>query len=318
LNIRKKIKPIHIIIAAALFYSGFFIISGLLEAIGAIRSFPLWMFFVMLGLASLNYFFRFLKWHYYLTIIEVDIPLKHSILVFLSGFSMTITPAKSGELIKPYILQKFGHEMSHTTPVVFAERFTDLIGMTILVILGSITFGFGLIPILILTGILIFCVFSIQYEPIPLRIITALSRIPRLASQSEKISTLYNSSRLLTTRTPLVITSALSVLSWFFECLCLYVALMGIGYNIPVFDATFIFAFSTLAGIISMLPGGLGATEGVMMVLLTRQEIPLGAATAATLLARAATLWFAVIIGLIAFYYTGRIIPSVVSEPVEK
>ncbi|CUS88292.1 flippase-like domain-containing protein [Candidatus Kryptobacter tengchongensis] len=66
--------------------------------------------------------------------------------------------------------------------------------------------------------------------------------------------------------------------------------------------ATFIYSFSTLAGAISMLPGGLGFTEGSMSGLLIFNKIPKNTAVAITIIIRFATLWFAVALGLIALY----------------
>jgi uncharacterized protein (TIRG00374 family) len=113
---------------------------------------------------------------------------------------------------------------------------------------------------------------------------------------------LYNSSRCLTRPIPLGLGTLLSIVSWFFECLCLFIAIQGIGYNVSLPSSVFIFSFSSIAGILAMLPGGLGATEGVMMILLTAEGLSVSAANAATLLARFATLWFAVFLGIIALF----------------
>lgn len=49
---------------------------------------------------------------------------------------MTLAPGKGGELIKPYLLKGHGCDMGRTTPVVLAERLTDLVGMVVLVLIG--------------------------------------------------------------------------------------------------------------------------------------------------------------------------------------
>jgi len=58
-----------------------------------------------------------------------------------------------------------------------------------------------------------------------------------------------------------------------------------------------IYSVSVLAGALSFIPGGLGSTEAVMVLLLTLVGVNTPAAIAATLICRLATLWFAVIIG---------------------
>ena len=62
----------------------------------------------------------------------------------------------------------------------------------------------------------------------------------------------------------------------------------------------FIYAISTIAGAISMLPGGLGSTElGMSLLLRKLVGASVGQATAATFLIRIITLWFAVVLGAI-------------------
>jgi uncharacterized protein (TIRG00374 family) len=64
--------------------------------------------------------------------------------------------------------------------------------------------------------------------------------------------------------------------------------------------ALFIYAFSMLVGALSFLPGGLGGAEATMVALLMLNHIAQPQAVAATILIRLATLWFAVVLGVIA------------------
>jgi uncharacterized protein (TIRG00374 family) len=66
--------------------------------------------------------------------------------------------------------------------------------------------------------------------------------------------------------------------------------------------AVFVLAFSTVIGAVSALPGGLGAAEAsIAGMLIFLIGAPKETATAATLLIRFATLWFAVFLGLITW-----------------
>ncbi|PYM59254.1 MAG: TIGR00374 family protein, partial [Candidatus Rokuibacteriota bacterium] len=96
----------------------------------------------------------------------------------------------------------------------------------------------------------------------------------------------------------LVLTVALSVVSWFFECLAFYLVLQGFAVAVPLRVATVLYAFASLAGAVSMLPGGLGVAEASLTGLLATLGTPLPLAAAATLLIRAATLWLAVGLGV--------------------
>ncbi|MFL5700258.1 MAG: lysylphosphatidylglycerol synthase domain-containing protein, partial [Ktedonobacteraceae bacterium] len=62
------------------------------RVLGALASFR-WQYLpLILGLTLFNYFCRFFKWQYYLKRLDVKISWIKSLLIFLSGLSMAITP----------------------------------------------------------------------------------------------------------------------------------------------------------------------------------------------------------------------------------
>ena len=54
---------------------------------------------LLLFLSLLNYFVRFLKWDYYLNILNVKVKKIDSFAVFMSGLIMSVTPGKMGEVL---------------------------------------------------------------------------------------------------------------------------------------------------------------------------------------------------------------------------
>jgi len=113
----------------------------------------------------------------------------------------------------------------------------------------------------------------------------------------EPVWLFVHSGRALLTTRALAVAVGLSIVSWFFECVAFALILGGLGVTLPMRATTFVYAFSQLAGAVSMLPGGLGVAEGSLTGLLAGLGVPLPEAAAATLLIRAATLWFAVGLG---------------------
>ena len=73
--------------------------------------------------------------------------------------------------------------------------------------------------------------------------------------------------------------------------------LLGFQADLGVVPVTFIYSFATLFGAVTMMPGGVGPTEGSMSGLLAYEGMALPDAVAATLVIRVCTLWFAVAIG---------------------
>jgi len=102
----------------------------------------------------------------------------------------------------------------------------------------------------------------------------------------------------------------MSVLSWGFECLAFCLVLIGLGVEgslLLVLQSTFIFAATTLFGLVSFLPGGLGVSEvSSVGLLVTLVAMSAAAATTVTLLIRFCTLWFGVLLGMIALTWFGK------------
>jgi uncharacterized protein (TIRG00374 family) len=150
----------------------------------------------------------------------------------------------------------------------------------------------------------------IQQRDISLRLIAHLGKLPVVGRFSGLATNLYKSSHLLLRLRPLLAGIALATLAWFAECLAFFIVILGL--DIPasgplLLQATFIYAIASLLGAISFLPGGLGATEGSMAILLTQLSgLEKDPAIAATLLVRFATLWFAVLLGIAALLLVQR------------
>lgn len=72
-----------------------------------------------LALASANYLLRLVRRMMYLAVSQIRAPLTVKCLVFFSGLAMSIPPAKSGELVKCYLLRKnAGVTVGRSAPVV--------------------------------------------------------------------------------------------------------------------------------------------------------------------------------------------------------
>jgi len=108
---------------------------------------------------------------------------------------------------------------------------------------------------------------------------------------------------------PLVWGTGLGVLAWLCECLGFAIIVRGFpGAHVALGLATLIYAVTTVAGALSFLPGGLGVTEASMTLLLVSSGsgIDQPTAVAATILTRLCTLWFAVLLGLVALAFLRR------------
>ncbi len=112
--------------------------------------------------------------------------------------------------------------------------------------------------------------------------------------------------RQLTYPKVLITALLLGVLAWFSEGLALWLILAALESPLSLNGAVAIYSISTLVGALSTLPGGLVGTEASMLALLRQVGAGRGAASAGTLLVRLVTLWFAVLLGILALVLLSR------------
>jgi uncharacterized protein (TIRG00374 family) len=309
--VKKLLNRILIGVAAGVaVYLGLSIWADARQVGAALASFGWGALALAFALAAGNYLIRFVRWHYYLRVLGLTVPPGESFLVFLSGFSLTVTPGKLGEAVKSLLLrQSRGIPAARTAPIVIAERVTDLVALLALAGLGAGTFEVDrrfLVGAAIVVGAGLVVV---AVEPLSRRLVDLLGRLPVLARLSGKLREFQQATTTLLRPGPLVLAVALSTAAWWLECVAFWAIVRGFaGAEIDLQPATFIYAAMTVAGALSFLPGGLGVTEAGMLALLARMATGAsrGVAAAATFLTRLATLWFAVAVGLIALVVFAR------------
>ena len=307
---------------AALIYLAFMIYADYEKVVSSFKNFDWYLLPILILLSFGNYISRFFKWEYYLKIIDVKLYKLDSLSIFMSGLIMSITPGKMGELLKSYLVKQVnGTSISKTAPIIFAERATDFLSLTILALAGAYYFDYGkniiiIIGIFIISGLIIISNNKLFYK-----IISLFSNIKFISKHILKITIAYESSSKLLSLTPLVLMTLLSIVSWGFECFGYYLILTNFEVEIGLFWAFFSYSFATIVGALSMLPGGLGVTEGSLTLMLVQKGLSEHSAFAATFIVRAVTLWFAVLVGAISVLFYQKRFGKIIVEagnPFEK
>jgi len=269
---------------------------------------------VILGLTFVNYLLRFGKWQFYLKTIGVKgFPAGESALVYFSGLGMVVTPGKVGEWLKCYLLRELhGTPFSNSAPIVIAERLTDSLGLVILGAAGLVVFrdAWPAFVIVVLGGAAMFVL--ARHQPLAYWVLHRLERVPIVSKVATHAEAFYVSSYALLSPFSMLSMTLLSVVSWGFEVLAFYVVLLGLGVDggsDTLLRASFIMPAATLASALAMTPGGLGVAEGgitgLSQILL---DLPRSTAAVGTLVIRFGTLWFGVIVGLIALGIVSRLL----------
>jgi len=316
LNIR---KVLGVALFGVLFYVGWSIYQGIGNMGAALASFHWWAFVLACTLAFGNYVLRFLKWEFYLARLGIkNVGKVDSFLTFLSGFVLTVSPGKVGEAFKSFILfETHDVPIAKTAPIVVAERVTDVLGIAILIAVASLGFKGGLLFAGIGVGLVVVLVAFMASEKLSLFAIGIVEKMPaRIAKIAPKLRHSRESLATMLAPRNLLFPTFISACAWMLECLALYVIVRGFDATPSVMFACFVYATSTLAGALAIItPGGMGVTEGALVAQLHEVGgVPMDSASAATILVRFATLWFAVIVGFVALTILKRRHPMLLRE----
>ena len=265
---------------------------------------------LILGLVSLSYVGRFFRWLYYLRVLKVSVPVGVNAAIFAAGLSMTISPGKLGEVLKSVFVRRVsGAPIARTAPAVVAERATDGTGMVAWGVLGAFALGLSPWTMLVFLAVAVFGIAVLRSKRLSLLAEQVLSRLPLVGRFAPHLRDFHGASNELLSTGPLIVGTVISFVSWGFECLGVYLCAVGLGADLGFLAVVFVFAVSSLLGVLSMLPGGIGAVEaGLALQFVAVGGLSRGLAGALTLVIRLATLWFATIVGIVGLLIVRRIL----------
>lgn len=270
--------------------------------LAAVASVEPWVLAATVALATAAYGLRFLKWEYYLRTLDVDVPAGTSALVFFSGLMLVVTPGKVGEVWKGWFLRDIADvPVSTTASAVGAERVTDLVALAALAAVGPVLYSRSA-PVLAAVGLAFLAGLAVlQWRSLCLGALERCRTLPVLGSHVAALETFYEGAYALFRPRPLGVATAVSVAAWALEGLALWLVLRGFGADVALPLALFVFGLGSVVGALSMLPGGLAATEASMVGLLVAAGTGRPVAVAATLVVRAGTLWYGALLGTAVF-----------------
>ncbi len=283
--------------------------------ISTFKSFK-WKFFpIILAIIYLTYILKFIKWNFYLHLSNIEIKTSDSFQIFMATLTMSVTPGKIGELIKPYMVRDIvGTPTSRTIPIVFAERVTEFLALIFLVILGIDALNSGIVISVISLLIFLILLITILNKNISNWLITRLSNIVFFQKYINPIKISLNQSRIVLSLKPFLLMFILSVVIWIIEGFAFYLVLTNFDINILFVESLFTYLFSLFIGAISFLPAGLGITDGSIAIVLANYGVNKEIAVSSALIIRIATLWFALLVGLISMLRYNIIFDKITKE----
>ena len=300
-------KLLLIIISSIIVYSLFLIFSDFNKLSEKILDFKIEFLPIILPLVSLGWLALYFRWTLLLKNSGYVLPHKKNFQIFLSGFPLSITPGKVGELIKCQLLKEnFNTPRKITAPIILVERLYNAVGIIIISIFGIWYFDFSGIVILITACILAGIFITLRSKKLFLKLIEKSSKIKFLSKFSDSFTDSYDVINDSTKPRIFIISSILSAIYWILESIAVYFILKSFGIDLfEISDVILTYTTSIILGVASFVPGGIGVSEGTLIGLLSIHGLTFSTAVSLTIFIRIFTLWYAVLVGLIALKFTG-------------
>ena len=283
------------IVVAVVMYVGMATLADW-EAFGAaVSALPglLWAQVVVLSLVS--YLLRFSRWHHFIVALGHKVPILRNLEIYLAAFALTLTPGKAGETIRSVYLHPYGVSYPHSIGAFVSERLLDLVAVGALASLAVSMFPeqrlwmFAAIACIVIVTLLLRS-----------RLLSLIGRRAAGSSVAGHAANLVATVRFLLSGRRVAVVAPLSLMAWMAQGVSLYLIVHALGYELTASTVIAIYCLSILAGAASFIPGGLGATEAAIVLLLSAAGVGQTDAITASLVSRSLTLWLAVGIGVVA------------------
>lgn len=304
---------------------------GIDQVIEALKLAKLEFIGIAIALQIFTYYLYTLRWKILNNLADMDVGIKKLLPMVLVGLAVNnITPSGrgGGEPVRAYILAKENnYPMQETFATVVADRALDtfpFVLLAVLTIIGmALYFDFDLwlliLMILAVTAIVIILILLIYMSINPNFgkrvdgwIIGLVRRFYKKNSEEleDKIHNVISGFQdtmklVIYNKRVMYYALPLSFIIWIFEILRVYFVFLAFGAHVNPVVIGEVFILACLAGMIPLLPGGLGAVDGIMIIFYSAAGITASISAAATVIERLISFWMATILGLVILPYYG-------------
>jgi uncharacterized membrane protein YbhN (UPF0104 family) len=252
---------------------------------------------VMIALATLYYFLKALRWHFYLRVSKVRLSWWRSCAAYLAGQWFTFTPA--GELVRSYLLfERYRIPFERSAPTVVLQALMDFASLALMAILAAVWVPV-LLPVVLPVAMPVLAFMLALLFPLPrrwLRSAPVLHRLPLI--RSRRFQALLDHADTLLAVRPTLVGLGMGLPAVAVGAGTLVAAGMALhveGWHLV--PALLVYSIAQLLGGVSIFPQGLGVTEASGTALLALLEVPALQAASAVILFRVCTLGWSILLG---------------------
>ncbi len=285
----------------------------------ALRSINVFYYLLALLIIFFSYAIRYFKWSLYLRRLGVKISTGKNFIIYMSMYSMDMTPGRWGRAIVSYTINKLTSvRFARTFPAVVADIFTDFLGFAVVADAMAIVVGKFVLISFVLTFLLMIPFFFMYVERPFNYVRRKVWGLRRQFAVLKRLDVMFSTAELYFEHNKKLRGSAftysmlITIPSMFLNGMALYVTVLAFGVPLPISALPvieFIFSSSIIIGIITGIPAAVGITDAALvssLVLFFPGVISLSLASAITILFRIASVWFVQGFGFAALLYTFR------------
>lgn len=306
---------------------------GIDQVIDALKVAKIEYIVIAIAMQIFTYFLYTFRWKILNNLVDIDVGVIKLLPMVLVGLAVNnITPSGrgGGEPVRAYILaREENYPMEETFATVVADRALDTFPFVVLAVLTIIgmTFYFDfssdlwllvlmILAVIAIVAILIILIYMCINPNFGKRvdgwIIGLVRRFYKKNSEElenkihSAISGFQDTMRLvISDKKSLYYALPLSFIIWIFEILRVYFVFLAFGATVSPVVIGEVFILACLAGMIPLLPGGLGAVDGIMIAFYSAAGITPSISAAATIIERLISFWMATILGMVILPFYG-------------
>ena len=325
-------KTILLLAVSVLILLGMLYLVGIEQVIAALKIANLYLIALAIVIQVATYFLYTLRWQILNKIAGMDVSIKKLLPMVLVGLAVNnITPSGrgGGEPVRAYLLYKDNEKYTfdETFAAVVADRALDTFPFVVLaaITISSMALFFNfdtwLLVVMVLAVIAILIIlFALIYmcinpgfgSRVEGWIVGLVRRFYKKNSESfensihDAIVGFQHTMRVvMSDKKGLVYTLTLSFIIWVFEIVRVYFVFLAFGANVNLIVIGEVFIVACLVGMIPLLPGGLGAIDGLMILLYSAAGVSASVSAAATVIERLISFWMTTILGMVILPYYG-------------
>lgn len=282
-----------------------YLLSG--DWLGQVHTLSPHIFIVFIGIVSLAYAVRAWRWCFLTRRLRLQVPAATAAQIYIGGFPMALSPGRVGELWRAWVLNT--HWQIPYKKGIFITFFDRWLDLNILLLFAAVGFAaadsYAITATIATAGIAAVCIIVLLPAPIT-HMFRATARAhrhrPRLRKTALTLCIICQQIHRQTHAAIYLPALALSLLAWCIEAAALVYAAAQLHATLTATAAAATIGTANIAGVITLLPAGVGGQELTMHYLL--EQLGNAPAVSLTLIAvfRLGTTYYGTLLGLPLFF----------------